>query len=84
MSKSILVIDTPENCGKCPCFLEVADNTVFMPDIIEYTRNYAIEFVNKGGHCGYRCRNKSIHFAISGNTVYNHKIVVIGNVFDNL
>ncbi len=60
-----------------------ADNTVFMPDIIEYTRNYAIEFVNKGGHCGYRCRNKSIRFAISGNTVYNHKIFVIGNVFDN-
>lgn len=54
-----------------------------MPDIIEYTRNYAVEFVNKGGHCGYRCRNKSIHFSISGNTVYNHKIVVIGNVFDN-
>lgn len=24
MSKSILVIDTPEDCGKCPCFLEVA------------------------------------------------------------
>lgn len=24
MSKSILVIDTPECCGKCPCFLEVA------------------------------------------------------------
>lgn len=24
MSKSILVIDTPESCGKCPCFLEVA------------------------------------------------------------
>lgn len=24
MSKSILLIDTPENCGKCPCFLEVA------------------------------------------------------------
>lgn len=24
MSKSILVIDTPEYCGKCPCFLEVA------------------------------------------------------------
>lgn len=24
MSKSILVIDTLENCGKCPCFLEVA------------------------------------------------------------
>ena len=61
-----------------------SDNVVFMPDIIEYTRNYAIEFVNKGGHCGYRCRNKSIHFSISGNTVYNHKIVVIGNVFDNL
>lgn len=61
-----------------------SDNAVFMPDIIKYTRNYAIEFVNKGGHCGYRCRNKSIHFTISGNTVYNHKIVVIGNVFDNL
>lgn len=60
-----------------------SDNTVFMPDTIEYTRNYAIEFVNKGGHCGYRCRNKSIHFSISGNTVYNHKIVLIGNVFDN-
>lgn len=59
------------------------DNTVFMPDIIEYTRNYAIEFVNKGGHCGYRCRNKSIHFTISGNTIYNHKITVIGNIFDN-
>lgn len=24
MSKSILVIDTPDNCGKCPCFLEIA------------------------------------------------------------
>lgn len=60
-----------------------SDNTVFIPDIIEYTRNYAVEFVNKGGHCGYRCRNKSIHFAISGNTVYNHKIAVIGNIFDN-
>ena len=24
MSKSILVIDTPECCGKCPCFLEAA------------------------------------------------------------
>ena len=24
MSKSILVIDTPESCGTCPCFLEVA------------------------------------------------------------
>lgn len=24
MSKSILVIDTPENCDQCPCFLEVA------------------------------------------------------------
>lgn len=24
MSKSILVIDAPEDCGKCPCFLEVA------------------------------------------------------------
>lgn len=24
MEKSILVMDTPESCGKCPCFLEVA------------------------------------------------------------
>lgn len=24
MRKSILVIDTPENCAKCPCFLETA------------------------------------------------------------
>lgn len=24
MGKSILVIDTPENCAKCPCFLETA------------------------------------------------------------
>jgi hypothetical protein len=24
MSKSILAIDTPKNCGQCPCFLEVA------------------------------------------------------------
>lgn len=26
MSKSILVMDTPENCKKCPCFLENATN----------------------------------------------------------
>lgn len=24
MGKSVLVIDTPENCAKCPCFLETA------------------------------------------------------------
>lgn len=24
MEKSILVIDTPDCCGKCPCFLETA------------------------------------------------------------
>lgn len=56
---------------------------MLLPETVEYARNYAIEFVNKGSHCSYRCRNKSIHFAISGNTVYNHKITVIGNIFDN-
>lgn len=62
---------------------EIEEDYMLLPETVEYTRNYAIEFVNKGGHCGYRCRNKSIHFAISGNTVYNHKIAVIGNIFDN-
>lgn len=62
---------------------ESEEDYMLLPETVEYTRNYAIEFVNKGGHCGYRCRNKSIHFAISGNTVYNHKITVIGNIFDN-
>lgn len=59
------------------------EDYMMLPETVEYTRNYAIEFVNKGSHCGYRCRNKSIHFAISGNTIYNHKITVIGNIFDN-
>lgn len=62
---------------------ESEEDYMLLPETVEYTRNYAIEFVNKGGHCGYRCRNNSIHFAISGNTVYNHKITVIGNIFDN-
>lgn len=62
---------------------ESKEDYMLLPETVEYTRNYAIEFVNKGSHCGYRCRNKSIHFAISGNTIYNHKIAVIGNIFDN-
>lgn len=59
------------------------DSTVFMPEYEEYTRNYAVEFVNKGGHCGYRCRNKSIHFTLTSNTIYNHNVCVIGNLWDN-
>lgn len=63
---------------------ESEEDYMLLPETVEYTSNYTIEFVNRGGHCGYRCRNKSIHFAISGNTVYNHKITVIGNIFDNI
>lgn len=62
---------------------EGEDERDFMPEYEEYTRNYAVEFVNKGGHCGYRCRNKSIHFTLTQNTVYNHDINVIGNLWDN-
>ena len=53
------------------------------PDIIKYKRNYAVEFINTGSNYGYRLRNKSIHFMLTGNVIYNHKIEVIGNVFDN-
>lgn len=59
------------------------DDTTFMPEYEEYSRNYTVEFVNKGGHCGYRCRNKSIHFTLTQNTIYNHNIDVIGNLWDN-
>lgn len=61
-----------------------SENDFFMlPETVHYEGNYVIEFVCKGGHCGYRCRNKSIHFPIAPNTIYNHKIEVIGNIFDN-
>ena len=53
------------------------------PDIIKYKRNYAVEFINTGSNYGYRLRNKSIHFMLTGNVIYNHKIEVIGNIFDN-
>ena len=53
------------------------------PDIIKYKRNYAVEFINTGSNYGYRLRNKSIHFMLTGNVIYNHKIEVLGNVFDN-
>ena len=54
-----------------------------LPDPIKYRRNYAVEFVNTGSNYGYRLRNKSIHFMLTGNVIYNHKIKVIGNIFDN-
>lgn len=53
------------------------------PDPIKYKRNYTVEFVNTGSSYGYRLRNKSIHFMLTGNVIYNHKIEVIGNIFDN-
>lgn len=62
---------------------EIEDLDIIIPNSITYKRNYSVEFVSKGGHCGYRCRNKSIHFPISPNTIRNCKITVIGNLFDN-
>mgnify|MGYP002796980539 CR=1 FL=1 len=53
------------------------------PEPVKYNRNYAVEFINTGSSYGYRLRNKSIHFMITGNVIYNHKIEAIGNVFDN-
>lgn len=50
---------------------------------IKYTRNYAVEFINTGSSYGYRLRNKSIHFMLTGNVIQNHKIEVVGNIFDN-
>ena len=52
-------------------------------DPIKYKRNYSVEFINTGSSYGYRLRNKSIHFMLTGNVVYNHKIEVIGNIFDD-
>lgn len=53
------------------------------PTATVYTRNYAVEFINTGSSYGYRCRNRSIHFLITKNTIYNHEVEVIGNIFDN-
>lgn len=52
-------------------------------DSIKYKCNYSVEFINTGSSYGYRLRNKSIHFMLTGNLVYNHKIEVIGNIFDD-
>lgn len=61
------------------------DSVVFplLPDPIKYKRNYAVKFINTGSNYGYILRNKSIHFMLTGNVVYNHKIEVVGNVFDD-
>ena len=56
---------------------------LFPEEPYKYTRNYAVEFVNTGCNYGYRLRNKSIHFMLTGNVIYNHKVKVIGNIFDN-
>ena len=53
------------------------------PEPIKYKRNYAVEFINTGSSYGYRLRNKSIHFMLTGNVIQNHKIEVVGNIFDN-
>ena len=54
-----------------------------LPESIKYTRNYAVEFINTGSSYGYRLRNKTIHFMLTGNVIQNHKIEVVGNIFDN-
>lgn len=63
------------------------DNTLeaypLFPEPIKYTRNYAVEFINTGSRYGYRLRNKSIHFMLTENVIQNHKIEVVGNIFDN-
>ena len=54
-----------------------------LPNPIRYKRSYVVEFINTGSSYGYRLRNRSIHFMITGNVIYNHKVKVIGNIFDN-
>lgn len=67
---------------KCP-----EDNPLeaypLLPEPVKYKRNYAVEFIKTGSNYGYRLRNKPIHFMLIGNVIYNHKIEVLGNVFDN-
>lgn len=55
----------------------------FFPEPIKYKRNYKVEFVNTGFNYGYRLRNKSIHFMLNGNVIYNHNVRTVGNIFDN-
>lgn len=51
--------------------------------IEEYTRNYAVEFVNTYCTYGLRARNKSIHFMLSQATINTRNARVIGNIYDN-
>ena len=59
------------------------EGDLFFPEPIKYRRNYVVEFINNGNKYGYRLRNKSIHFMLTGNVIYNHEIKVLGNIFDN-
>ena len=59
------------------------EGDLFFPEPIKYRRNYVVEFINNGNKYGYRLRNKSIHFMLTGNVIYNHEIKVMGNIFDN-
>lgn len=54
-----------------------------LPEIESYKRNYSVEFVNSGSRYGCRVRNKSIHFMLTRNVIFNHKVEVIGNIFDD-
>lgn len=56
---------------------------LFPEESYKYTRNYAVEFVNTGFSYGYRFRNKSIHFMVTKNVIYNHNVLHVGNIFDN-
>lgn len=62
---------------------EGKDKRDFMPDYEEYTRNYAVEFVNTYCTYGLRARNKSIHFKLSQATINMHNTKVVGNIYDN-
>lgn len=55
----------------------------FFEEPVKYIRNYKVEFVNTGFSYGYRLRNKSIHFIITGSVIDNHNVKIIGNIFDN-
>ena len=59
------------------------EGDLFFPEPIKYRRNYVVEFINNGNKYGYRLRNNSIHFMLTGNVIYNHEIKVLGNIFDN-
>ena len=59
------------------------EGDLIFPEPIKYRRNYVVEFINNGNKYGYRLRNKSIHFMLTGNVIYNHEIKVLGNIFDN-